>query len=992
MYLKKRDKSENLQGVILMNLKKVMSRFAAVFTASALMASAIYIAPENVVPESLDVFAASDCVIDTTKEYQTIRGFGGMNHPEWTGKDLTDSQRQTAFGNAADELGLTIVRIFVNPDKNQWNKAVPTAKYATEHGVTVFASPWEPPSNLAESGGTGGLKGKLHLPESNYGTYAQHLNDFGTYMKNQGVDLYSISVQNEPDYAEEWTAWTPEQTTNFIANYGDKITSTRLMSPESFQYGAWNNGKDYYKQILANSKAMANCDLFGTHFYGTPRSKMDFPELENCGKEIWMTEVYVPHSEADSANRWPEALDVSENIHNALVVGNMNAYTWWYIRRSYGLMDENGKITKRGYNMAHFSKWVRPGDIRIDATEQPADNVLISAYKNNNKQVTVVAINKSNSSYTQSFSIGSGEKIIDVDRYRTSANENIALTENLENNGSGFYAQLPAQSVSTFVVSLEGSSVVTPDEPETPNEYGWWFQCGFEDGEQGWTNRGGNSVAQSGSEHYTEWGSNSLLVSDREKSWQGAAYSLKPSVFKAGETYSFSAHVKQKSGENVKMMLKIEYTNADGETSYAEIDSCVVPSDTWAQLYNKNFTLPEGATNIKIYIETEDSLTDFYVDEVIGAVADTGIAGEGHPEISTPITPPPVTIDVIPGDTTMDKVIDSADMVLARQALLGKITDAAILKAADVDQSGKVEVNDLVLLQQYILGNIKEFPNNAPPEAPKAEMRTISEYTPVVQANVVEYETNDSKTTKPGVNYGTLEKKSYYSNFCGRNKKYNVLLPANYDKNKKYPVLYVMHGYYEDQDRMIITGNDHIPTQQIIGNAIADGAAKEMIVVFPYIYSSQTQDNCDGMNDANNQAYDNFDIVLTTELMPLIEKEYSVATGRENTAITGFSMGGRESLMIGMKHPDLFGYVGAICAAPGATGAFKFASEEEAPSLIFLTAGSNDETVGNTPEGYHNNFTSNGVPHIWHYVNGGYHGDNCIRAHIYNFIRAIFQA
>ena len=126
--------------------------------------------------------------------------------------------------------------------------------------------------------------------------------------------------------------------------------------------------------------------------------------------------------------------------------------------------------------------------------------------------------------------------------------------------------------------------------------------------------------------------------------------------------------------------------------------------------------------------------------------------------------------------------------------------------------------------------------------------------------------------------------------------------------------------------------------------------------------------------------------------MPLIEKEYSVATGRENTAITGFSMGGRESLMIGMKHPDLFGYVGAICAAPGATGAFQFASEEAAPSLILLTAGSNDQTVYNTPEGYHNNFTKNNVPHIWHYVNGGYHGDNCIRAHIYNFVRFIFKA
>ncbi|MBQ9956451.1 MAG: glucuronoarabinoxylan endo-1,4-beta-xylanase, partial [Ruminococcus sp.] len=227
--------------------------------------------------------AASDCVINTSVEHQVIQGFGGINHPEWTGQDLTDDQRETAFGNGEGQLGLTVLRVFVNPDSNQWYRAVPTAKYASDNGVTVFASPWEPPANLAESGGS---NGKLHLPQSNYGAYAQHLNDFGNYMKNNGVDLYAISVQNEPDYASEWTYWSSDETTNFIANYGDQITSTRLMSPESFQYtpenaswilGGKDGGKKYYSKILNNSKAMANCDLFGTHFYGTTRDWMDFP-------------------------------------------------------------------------------------------------------------------------------------------------------------------------------------------------------------------------------------------------------------------------------------------------------------------------------------------------------------------------------------------------------------------------------------------------------------------------------------------------------------------------------------------------------------------------------------------------------------------------------------------------------------------------------------------------------------------------------------------
>ena len=260
-----------------------------------------------------------------------------------------------------------------------------------------------------------------------------------------------------------------------------------------------------------------------------------------------------------------------------------------------------------------------------------------------------------------------------------------------------------------------------------------------------------------------------------------------------------------------------------------------------------------------------------------------------------------------------------------------------------------------------------------------------------MEPKVANKEPDSERQEKGGVQYGTVKSDKYFSTTCNREKPFNILIPANYDPNKKYPVMYIMHGYYENQNRMIIKGNDTMYTRQIIGNAIAEGEAEEMICVFPYIYSSATQKDCSGMDDNNNRAYDNFINDLTKDLMPYIEKNYSVKTGRDNTAITGFSMGGRESLLIGMKRPDLFGYIGAICPTPGVTGDFKWKSGEE-PHLLFMTAGSNDEVVYTTPNGYHDSFTKNGVPHIWHYVNGGYHGDNSIHAHIYNFVRAAFKA
>ncbi len=969
-----------------MKTKKSVKRLLSLITSSAMIFTLT-----SALPEQRNVAAANTVVIDINKEYQTIRGFGGIDHPEWTGRSLSESERQTAFGNGDNELGLTVLRVFVNPDKNQWNLALPTAQFATKMGATVFASPWEPPANLAESGGS---NGKLHIPKSNYAAYAEHLNSFGQYMKDNGVDLYSISVQNEPDFAEDWTYWSTDETTDFIANYGDKITSTRLMSPESFQYAPENaswvpdGGKKFYRKILNNAKAMANCDVFGTHMYGTARSWMDFPDLENSGKEIWMTEVYVPNSEADSANRWPESVKVAQNIHNAMVVGNMSAYTWWYIRRSYGLMTEDGKISKRGYCMAQYSKYVRPGAVRVDATELPEGEptgkeenaVYVSAYKGDNNQVTIVAVNATDTEYTENFKVD-GASISDVDRYRTSASENIAPTLNMDFNGDNFYAQLPANSVSTFVVTLSGGSV-GPVEPIEPNEYGWYFADGFEGDTCDWNIRGSGEAVTSGRTSYV--GDESLLVKDRTAAWNGASKTLNPKAFTAGNEYSFSANVMYYDGEPTdKFYLKLQYADANGDTQYSTIAEATAIKGEWVQLANKNYKIPDGATNMQIYVETAESTNNFYIDEVIGAIAGTSILGAGESK------------NIILGDINSDGVINSFDMILARNGLINGFSESSEKLSADVDQNGEYNISDAVLIQKFILGQINEFPVSepvTPPTPPSSDMLTMSEYTPTVQAKVSEFETADSKQEKAGVQYGTVKSGTYYSTTCNRNKPYNILLPANYNENKKYPVLYVLHGYWENQDRMIIEGNDTMYTRQIIGNAIAEGEAEDMIVVFPYVYSSATQDACSGMNDENNAAYDNFINDLTKDLMPHIESTYSVKTGRENTAITGFSMGGRESLLIGMQRADLFGYVGAICPAPGVTGSFKWNSEKEAPSLLFITAGSNDTIVYSNPENYHNNFAQNNVPHIWHYVNGGYHGDNSIHAHIYNFVRAVFKA
>ncbi|KRU15132.1 MULTISPECIES: glycoside hydrolase [Bacillus] len=388
--------------------------------------------------------SAADANINVNAERQVIRGFGGMNHPAWIG-DLTGPQRDTAFGNGQNQLGFSILRIYVDENRNNWQREVATAKRAIEHGALVIASPWNPPSHMVETFNRNGASAK-RLRYNQYAAYAQHLNDFVTFMKNNGVNLYAISVQNEPDYAHEWTWWTPQEILRFMRENAGSINA-RVIAPESFQYL-----KNISDPILNDPQALSNMDILGAHLYGTQISQLPYPlfKQKGGGKELWMTEVYYPNSDNNSADRWPEALGVSEHIHHSMVEGDFQAYVWWYIRRSYGPMKEDGMISKRGYNMAHFSKFVRPGFVRIDATKSPEPNVFVSAYKGNN-QVVIVAINKNNAGVNQHFVMQNGTAS-QASRWITSSNSNLQPGTDLNISGNQFWAHLPAQSVTTFVV------------------------------------------------------------------------------------------------------------------------------------------------------------------------------------------------------------------------------------------------------------------------------------------------------------------------------------------------------------------------------------------------------------------------------------------------------------------------------------------------------------------------------------------------------------
>lgn len=379
--------------------------------------------------------------IDFNTKHQIIRGFGGIHINSWTGRQLTADMQEKAFDNDPGEIGLSIFRMRIDPDSNAWNAELPIAQYATSKGAIVFASPWNPPSNMrAFLRETPNGNDNYLLPEF-YADYAQHLNKYVDFMNNNGVPLYAISVQNEPDW-HGWTWWEPSQMLNFVRNHAQNI-NCRVIAPESLGYV-----RKMIDPLLNDSTANSHIDILGTHLYGTPKANFYYPLAYEKNKEIWMTE-HLFGSESPEANTWKLAMHIADEI-NTCMDARMSAFVYWYIRRFYGLIDENGNITDKGYIMSHFSKFVRPGAHRIEADFNLATGLTATAYQSDSNMVVVV-VNDSNQPATLNFSVQNiAPNINQMTMFASTANKKMINEGTFEITEGSFSANIEANSIVTL--------------------------------------------------------------------------------------------------------------------------------------------------------------------------------------------------------------------------------------------------------------------------------------------------------------------------------------------------------------------------------------------------------------------------------------------------------------------------------------------------------------------------------------------------------------
>ncbi|WP_244937594.1 cellulose binding domain-containing protein [Cellulomonas uda] len=407
----------------------------------------------------------ADLTVNTGTKYQTIDGFGAAVSI-WGGAWST-ADTQTLVGMGDNQLGLSIVRTGISPVSSEWGAQVSALKTAKTYGsnVKILASPWTAPAawktNNSRTGG-GSLKTDY------YDDYANHLNSYVQYMRNQGVAIDVTSVQNEPDWHPDYDsmAWTGDQLRTFVRDQGAKVQNTKLMVAESLGFN-----RSYSDPTLNDATARNNIGYVGGHIYGQENGPnlSPYPLAAQYGKNQWMTEWNYHQADGNGSNiwgdpsnaaAWNETLDKVMYTVDRSMQANWSAYVWWYGRRYYSFIGDGesaygttgGAVLKRGWAFSQYSKYVRPGYQRVGLTKSSKASPLeVTAYQGDGK-VTLVILNRSTSAVNGAV-IQAPQDVRSALQTMTSQYSSRA-PRTTSVNGSQVTVDVPARSISTVVITL----------------------------------------------------------------------------------------------------------------------------------------------------------------------------------------------------------------------------------------------------------------------------------------------------------------------------------------------------------------------------------------------------------------------------------------------------------------------------------------------------------------------------------------------------------
>jgi O-glycosyl hydrolase len=369
---------------------------------------------------------------------QTIDGFGASSAWAW---GTWSTQTMDYLYSPVTGAGLTLLRSRVAPNVGTSENLI--MEQAAAYGARVWSTPWTPPREWKTNHDTanGGS-----LDPAHYQDYANALADYAQDMTRQGIPLYALSIQNEPNWTADYEScrWTAQQFADFLPYIGQTFAArgitTKIMLPEQLNWDF-----SLASTIMANPTLAQYVGILAAHNYGETSTSWKPCTIAN-GRSVWETEI-SSFVETDLGS----AIDTADDIHQAMCDGNANAYHYWWLNASgYAGLVDNGNATKRMWAMGQYSRFVRPGWVRIGESDD--GGLDITAFKDpvSGKFALVVVNTSTTTDINETFTLN-GVTVTSVLPYVTSSTQNISQgTVITLTGGTSFTSTIASQSIVTF--------------------------------------------------------------------------------------------------------------------------------------------------------------------------------------------------------------------------------------------------------------------------------------------------------------------------------------------------------------------------------------------------------------------------------------------------------------------------------------------------------------------------------------------------------------
>ena len=397
--------------------------------------------------------------IDYNDTHQRIDGFGASS--AWDG--TWNTQQAEIFFSTNTGAGLSLLRTRIAPDGSTVEGGI--AQMAQARGARVWSTPWSPTSNfkitnswIPTNNPNGYNGGWISNSVATFQGYASQLAKNVALMKNTyGVNLYGLSIQNEPDANVNYEScqWTAKDFHDFLpyldaAMTASNVSATKIMLPESMHW-QFSHATNTMSDVTTSNLL----DILAGHNYGSsaaPVTQFGTP----CPKTLWETEHYFG-SGSDITN----GLALAQQIHSFLTVAEASAYHYWWLKTygGNGCLAGDSTITpaKRLFAMGNYSKFVRPGFYRVGLAN--SSTALITAFKDSiASNIVIVAANPSPYPVNQTVVLTNFPVVTNLTPWFTSATQSLGSGANFKVTNNIFSFTLPAWTVVSFA-SLTGTAL-----------------------------------------------------------------------------------------------------------------------------------------------------------------------------------------------------------------------------------------------------------------------------------------------------------------------------------------------------------------------------------------------------------------------------------------------------------------------------------------------------------------------------------------------------